>query len=351
MPKTERDIIEKINPKASLLGPDSVQKVVDVVKAAINGEKIVCLDEIKKPKLCIPRVRKNSVIHITPVASGCLSNCSYCCVKFARGRLFSYPPELIVEEIKQALKEGCKEIWITSQDNGCYGLDTNTNLPELLKQITKINGRFFIRVGMMSPTFVKNFTKELVEAYKSEKIFKFLHLPVEAGSDRVLKLMKRGYRTKDFLNIVKEFRKEFPLLTLATDIIVGFPGEKTKDFEMTVKLIKEVKPDVVNISKFGVRPGTEAEKMRQLPYKVVKKRSAKLTQIVKKLQLKQNKKWLDWKGNILVDEIGKKGTFIGRNFAYKPVVIHSSQNLLGKFVKVRITDVKATYLIGKQSET
>jgi MiaB/RimO family radical SAM methylthiotransferase len=245
------------------------------------------------------------------------------------------------------LKEGCKEIWITSQDNGCYGLDTNTNLPELLKQITKINGRFFIRVGMMSPTFVKIFTKELVEAYKSEKIFKFLHLPVEAGSDRVLKLMKRGYKTKDFLNIVKEFRKKFPLLTLATDIIVGFPGEKTKDFEMTVKLIKEVKPDVVNISKFGVRPGTEAEKMRQLPYKVVKKRSARLTQIVKKLQLKQNKKWLDWKGNILVDEIGKKGTFIGRNFAYKPVVIHSSQNLLGKFVKVRITDITSTYLIGK----
>jgi tRNA A37 methylthiotransferase MiaB len=98
MPKTERDIIEKINPKASLLGPDSVQKVVDVVKAAINGEKIVCLDEIKKPKLCIPRVRKNPIIHITPVASGCLSNCSYCCVKFARGRLFSYPPELIVKD-------------------------------------------------------------------------------------------------------------------------------------------------------------------------------------------------------------------------------------------------------------
>lgn len=284
MPKTEKRIIERINPKASLLGPDSIEKIVDVAYATMQGKKVVFLEDLRRPKVCLPRIRKNPKIGIVEISSGCLSNCSYCIVKFARGRLHSYPVEKIVDEVKRAIKDGCTEIWLTSQDNGCYGLDIGNSLPELLNEVCKVDGDFTIRVGMMNPTHVKQITDELIDAYKDKKILKFLHLPVQSGSNKILKSMKRGYTVEDFLHIVKKFRKEFPGIRLVTDIIVGFPGETEYDFKKTIELIKKIKPNKVNISKFMPRPGTEAEKMKQLDVKTIKKRSVLLANLVKRIK-------------------------------------------------------------------
>jgi len=333
MPKTEKRTIEKINPDASLVGPNSLEKISDAVKSALSNEKVVFTKDLKKPKLCMPRVRKNRVIEICEIASGCLSNCSYCETKFARGKLFSYPKDLIVKEIKSSLNQGCKEIWLTSQDCGCYGKDRNSSLPELLQTVCKIKGKFFIRIGMMNPTYVKHMLDDLIDLYDSEKIFKFLHLPVQSGANRILKGMKRGYSTRDFKSIVKKFKKEFSFLTLSTDVIVGFPEERNEDFQETIKLIREVKPDIVNISKFGSRPGTEAAKMEQLSREKINKRTKKLVELVEKIKLNNNQKWLNWKGEVLIDEIGKKGGLIGRNFAYKPVL---TEGKLGTFKEVKI---------------
>jgi MiaB-like tRNA modifying enzyme len=346
MPKTDYKIIEKINPKASMLGPDSIEKIVNVACATIEGKKIVFLKNLRKPKLCLPRVRKNSVIGIVPISTGCLSNCSYCSVKFARGKLFSYPVKMIVEEANQAINNGCRELYITSQDNGCYGKDINSSLPELLNKICEVEGKFFIRVGMVNPLHIKQILNELIDVYRNEKIFKFLHLPVESGSDNILELMNRGYKVKDFISIVEKFRKKFPLLTLSTDVIVGFPEETERDFNKTLELIEKTKPDIVNISKFGSRPRTEAAKMRQLDRKIINKRSIILTKLVKKTCFENNKKWLGWEGDCLVDEKGiKENTWIGRNFAYKPIVIRSKKNLLGKFISVKITNATFHTLI------
>ncbi|MHA1874357.1 MAG: tRNA (N(6)-L-threonylcarbamoyladenosine(37)-C(2))-methylthiotransferase [Candidatus Heimdallarchaeaceae archaeon] len=342
MPKTEKEVIEKINPKASLLGPDSIEKVVDVVNATLSGKKIVILKDLRKPKICLPRIRKNPVIHICEISTGCLSNCSYCEVKYARGKLFSYPTDLIAEEIRQSLKDGCKEIWLTSQDCGCWGRDFNSNLPQLLDKISKIDGKFFIRIGMMNPLHTKDIVDELIDSYKSEKIFKFLHLPVQSGSDRILEKMNRGYRVRDFIEIVRRFREEFSSMTLWTDVIVGFPGETEEDFKKTIALIKKIKPDVVNISKFGPRPGTEAAKMKQLPSELINKRSKKLTKVVKKIQLKKNEGWVGWEGEVLIDEVNKN--FIGRNFAYKPIILKEGK--LGKFKRIKITHSSSTSLFG-----
>jgi len=333
MPKTEKRTIEKINPDASLVGPNSLEKISDAVKSALSNEKVVFTKDLKKPKLCMPRVRENRVIEICEIASGCLSNCSYCETKFARGKLFSYPKDLIVKEIKSSLNQGCKEIWLTSQDCGCYGKDRNSSLPELLQTVCKIKGKFFIRIGMMNPTYVKHMLDDLIDLYDSEKIFKFLHLPVQSGANRILKGMKRGYSTRDFKSIVKKFKKEFSFLTLSTDVIVGFPEERNEDFQETIKLIREVKPDIVNISKFGSRPGTEAAKMEQLSREKINKRTKKLVELVEKIKLNNNQKWLNWKGEVLIDEIGKKGGLIGRNFAYKPVL---TEGKLGTFKEVKI---------------
>jgi len=333
--KTQRNVVERIAPFASLLGPDSIQKVVDAAKETLEGKKVVFLKDSREPKLCIPKTRRNSVINIVPIGQGCLSCCSYCSIKFARGDLSSYPSDLIVKEIEKSIKEGCKEIWITSQDNSCYGLDRDENLPGLLRKICEIEGEFFVRVGMMNPTHMKPILKDLIEVYKFDKMFKFLHIPVQSGSDEILKLMNRGYSVKDFIETVEKFRAEIPELTLSTDIIVGFPEEKNSDFDLTVGLLEKVKPDTVNISKFGARPRTKAAGMVQLERKIVNERAKFLHDLAKKTSLAKNESWIGWEGKVLVDEKAKNG-FVGRNFAYKPIFIKTDEKIFGKIIEIQV---------------
>lgn len=348
MTKTDRKTIEKINPNASMIGPDSIEKIVDVVNFMIQNKKVIFLGDLRKPKVCLPKLRKNQAINIIPISIGCLGNCSYCSVKFARGKLFSYPTDLIVKEAKQAIQDGCKELWITSEDNGCYGVDIETSLASILSELVEINGKFFIRVGMMNPSHINSILDRLIDVYSNEKIFKFLHLPIQSFSPKVLEAMKRGYQPQTAIDIVDRFYKQFINLTFSTDIIVGFPGETDSDFEETLKFIEKIKPDIVNISKFGAHPFTEAAKLKQLMPSTIRKRSKELFELSRKISLEKNQRWLDWKGEILIDEKGiKNGTWVGRNFAYKPIIIHGKNKLLGKFMNVKVIDAKSNYLIGK----
>ena len=344
--KVRRNEIEKINPKASLLSPDWVERVEEAATASIAGKKIVLLEDVKKPKLSLPRYRINPVIAIVQIGRGCLSNCSYCEEPY-RGKLFSYPLHAIVKEVKSALEEGCREVWLTSLDNGCYGFDLGVNLTQLLDAVCKLDGKFFIRVGMANPSHVSKILDNLVQTYRDEKVYKFLHIPIQSASDSILKLMKRGYRLKDFLKIVKRFREEFVYLTLSTDVIVGFPGESSKDFRKTLEFVKRVEPDIVNLSKFGPHPGTVAATMPQLKRETINKRTKRLFETIRKVQLRKNEKWIGWKGEILVDEKGKNNSFVGRNFAYKPIVVESKKNLLGKFLEVKVVDARSNYLLGE----
>ena len=346
MPLVQLKEIRKTCPKASIIGLN-IEDIIKIVKKIERNEKIILVKRGKRPKVCIEKVRRNPVISITQISEGCLGNCAYCIVKLIKGKINCFPPELILKDIKKSLKDGCKEIWITSQDNAAYDFN-GLKLPELLNEITKIKGNFRVRIGMMNPKNVLPILNELIDAYKSEKIFKFLHLPVQSGSNKVLKLMGRGYKIEDFLKIVKAFRKEFPKLTLSTDIIVGFPGETKKDFEKSIKLIEKTKPDIVNLSKFGPRPGTKAEKMEKIPEKEIKKRSAEIAKIINKIKIEKNKEWVDWEGEILIDEKGTENSWVGRNFAYKPIIIKSNKNLLGKFVRVKVLESKLNYLVGFQ---
>ncbi|MEM5772784.1 MAG: tRNA (N(6)-L-threonylcarbamoyladenosine(37)-C(2))-methylthiotransferase [Candidatus Aenigmatarchaeota archaeon] len=347
MAKTDSKLIEKINPKASLIAPENVERIVDAANAALRGERVVLIQDSKKPKLGLPRCRRNPFVAIVQIARGCTSNCSYCYEPY-RSKLLSYPLEGIVEEVKKALADGCREIWLTSLDCGCYGFDIGTNLAELLIEICKLEGKFFVRVGMANPLHAKKILNKLIEAYQDEKVFKFLHLPLQSGSDKVLKLMKRGYKAKDFVEIVKKFRKAFPKLTLSTDIIAGFPSETEKDFLATKKILEKVKPDVVNLSKFGARPRTEAAKMKQLNAKTISERSLELSKLIKKISFEKNKLWIGWKGEALVDEIGKKGSFVARNFAYKPIVLKTREEIFGKFVEVEVEEARENFLFGKK---
>ena len=344
MPKASQKTIEKLNSDANMIGPDSIENIIDIVNATIQRRKVFFLKDLRRPKICLPKVRLNPVIGIVPISIGCLGDCSYCSVKFAKGKLFSYPKEKIVEEVKNATEGECKEIWVTSQDNSCYGKDIGSSLPELLNEICNIDGEFSVRVGMMNPIHIKDILDGLIESYKNKKIFKFLHMPVQSGSNEILEKMKRGYKVEDFIKILEKFRKETPNLTLSTDIIVGFPDETEEDFRQTTSLIEKVRPDIVNISKFGVRPKTEAAKLNKLDIKVVNERSSILHNLVKKIGLENNKRWIGWKGKALVDEKTKNG-FIARNFSYKPIVIKSRKNIFGKIIEIEVKDATTNCLI------
>lgn len=337
--------LKEIAPEASFVSTHHIKEITKAVADIQKGEIIELIGETKEIKLCLPKIRNNPVRNIVQIASGCNSNCSYCITRFAKGELFSYPKELIIKEISMAVENGCKEIWLTSQDNSCYGFDSDTNLPELLNSLPK--GKFLVRIGMMNPRnfLEKDFIKNLIEAYKSEKIYKFLHLPVQSGSDNILKKMNRGYKSKNFKRIVSEFRKEFPKLNLWTDVIVGFPSESKADFEKTLEMLKEVKPDYTNISQYGVRPRTKASKLKQISSEEKKKRSRIISELTREISLEKNKEWIDWKGKVLITD--KKETWLGRNFAYKPVLINSKEKLLGKFINVKIIDATQTSLIGE----
>jgi tRNA A37 methylthiotransferase MiaB len=198
---------------------------------------------------------------------------------------------------------------------------------------------------MVNPRgFSNSFLEGLLKAYESPKVFKFLHIPLQSGDDEVLKLMNRGYTVEEFRDIVSQFRRKFPQLTLATDIICGHPGESEEAHRRTIRLLEEIRPDIVNVSKFFPRPGTPAQEMNPLPSWKVKERTRKLAQICRNIAWDKNRKWLGWKGEILVEEKGRGDSWIGRNIAYKPVAVKSTENLLGRFLEVRVVETFSTHL-------
>ncbi|MEM1514671.1 MAG: tRNA (N(6)-L-threonylcarbamoyladenosine(37)-C(2))-methylthiotransferase [Thermoproteota archaeon] len=349
LPKINFKAIMRVAPNVSaILDPYSVDKIVLALKTAEKGERgRVFFSEKPMVKPEQPKIRLNKVIEIVPISEGCLGACAYCCVRFARGKLFSYPRELIVNRLKLAVSEGAKEIWLTSQDNGAYGLDIGTSLVELLKECCNIEGKFLVRVGMMNPNHAIKMLPELIEVYKNEHIFKFLHVPVQSGDDDVLRTINRKYTIKEFKCIIESFRREIQDITIATDIICGFPTESKEAFERTLRLIEDVRPDIVNISKFFPRPNTPAAKMRQIDNREVSLRSRLATDLVNRISFEMNMRWAGWEGEILVDEKGPGDSWIGRNHAYKPIVIKSEKNLLGKFINVRITEAHTNYLEAK----
>jgi len=321
LPKADKDRVENMFPSVSLLGPQSIDRTIDVVKSALAGNKIAILDDSTSNKINIPKIRLNPIVGIVEIATGCMSECTFCQTKLAKGEIRSYPPGEILRQIKHDLQDGCKEIWLTSTDNGCYGKDIGSNIAELLELCCGLDLHYRLRTGMMNPMHLSSVIKDLVEVYEhNENIYKFLHIPVQSGSDRILRKMKRGHSVKTYREVVKAFRSRIPEITIATDIIVGFPSETEDDFEMTLQLIKDTQPDVVNSSKYSARPKTAAANLKQLGSDTIKRRTDRLHRLVKEISSTRNSMWIGWQGDIIVDELNNN-SIIGRNYAYKSVMI------------------------------
>jgi len=341
----------------AVVGPASGERIVEAVRRVLNGETYVDLQDSlrSKPALSLPRVSVNPLILVVPIAYGCIGECSYCSVRFARGRLRSFSITEVLDCVNRNLSEGVKEFWFTGQDVASYGLDSGVGIIDLLRKVCYIteHGEFWVRVGMSTPSSLQPLVEEFADFLSDHKghgrVFEFLHIPVQSGDDGVLRLMRRRYSVEDFRHIIATFRHVLPCITIATDVIAGFPGESKHAFWNTVQLIKEIKPDIVNLSKFFARPGTEAEKMQEkVELGELKRRTETLARLVRKVGLEKNEAWIGWSGQILIDEKGKDScSWVGRNFAYKPVVVHCKEDLSGRSVNVRIAEAYQSHLLGE----
>jgi MiaB-like tRNA modifying enzyme len=330
-----RDKAERVAPSAVFIAPgdlESFSRFVDSFGAGLKA----------KP-------RKRESYCIVPIATGCRGACSYCITRIARGDLKSRPAGAIVETVKHAASTGPREIQLTAQDTAAYGCDIGTDLPTLVGQVCRIPLDFRLRVGMMNPKSALPLAERIAEMYLEPKVFKFVHLPVQSASDRLLEHMERDYTVDDFRSIVRTVRKLVPRTTISTDLIVGYPDESEADHKKNLSLIKEIEPDIVNVTRFSPRPGTKAaEAERQIVGWRAKDRSRELTELKFGVALERNIAWKDVTFDALATERGKDRSTILRSDEYKQVVIRETLPL-GKYYEVKVVDATPTYLIGART--
>ena len=319
----------------------NVYDIVEAVEKVKKGESVNLIADTKNNKLCYPR-QGDGVVALIPISEGCLGSCTYCAARLARGHLFSYPVDSIVKTARQALSQGYKELQLTSQDTGCYGMDHGTRLPSLLDALVSLEGTFKIRVGMMNPNHVSDILDDLIEVYHDPKIFTFLHVPVQSGNDEILEKMNRKYTVDKFKEICSTFRRAFPHLCLWTDIIAGFPTETEEQFQDTLGLVESTTPDKINVTRYSPRPNTPAALMKQIPGWIKKERSRALHRLRMEISYSINRRYVGKSYEVLIDRKGVvPSTMIGRTFNYKPVVCRGNR---GEFKEVTIIGAHATYL-------
>lgn len=336
MAAAQRDLVQGVVPRALLLPPRKWPQIVDLL-----GAGTACGDRAAKVET------EGFGWHdaIVPIAQGCAGRCTYCITRVARGRVASYSVERLVAQVRRHIDRGAREIKLTGQDTAAYGLDTGTSLARLVEAVVAVPGEFRVRVGMADPLTVLPIVDDLIDAYGSEKVFKFLHLPVQSGDDGILEAMKREYTVAEFEAIARAFRRAYPELTLSTDVIVGFPGETEEQFEATMNLVRRVRPDIVNVTRFSPRAGTPAAAMaNHVVGWRVKERSRRLTRLRFDVAREIHESFVGRDFQVLITEAGK-GTWLARTPEYRQVVLHEDVTV-GDFAMTHIDGVTPTDLHG-----
>ena len=288
---------------------------------AVCTPTIISSDAVREASRRI-RTAPGGSVAIVQVAQGCAGRCTYCLTRVARGPLKSFSADEILAEIAMHADAGTPEIQITAQDVSSWGRDAGTSLPALLRAVDQLPGHFMIRIGMMNPATVREILDDLVDAFASDHIFKFLHLPVQSGSDRILDRMGRAYTVADYEEIVTAFKNRYPKITLATDMIVGFPGETEEDFSESLELIERVRPNKVNITRYSQRPFTPLSSEKNFPDWVKKNRSRSMNTRAEKIYAAVNKGYLEQQVPFVVTETIKKGSVMARSPGYLGIVIN-----------------------------
>ena len=331
----------------SLVGIRQIHNIVQVVEEALHDNALQLTSNDEMPPLNLPRVRKNPFLEILPINRGCLNTYASAKNKKMPASLVSYPVAEIVEAAKKAVSQGVKEIWLTSQDTFGYGLDLGTDLAVLLDQLVNIPGDFKIKVGTGNPNHMSKISTKLVELYKNPKLFKYLHLPLQAGHDQTLKAMRQQFTVEEYLQTINLFKREIPEINLITDITVGYPTETEEHYWGTLEVVRKITPDHINISRFSASPENPAADLPELPEEVINHRAKVLTDIFQNVSKLRNERWLDWKGEITIEQKGTEaGQWLGRNNSFKQVIIEGNYKI-GDTIKIIITRAETFGLRGK----
>ena len=296
----------------------------------------------------IPVKRDNKYTAWVNIQYGCDKFCTYCIVPYTRGKQRSRRPEDIIMEVRELYNNGYQEVTLLGQNVNAYGkdLDINYDFATLLGEVSQTG---IPRVRFMT-SHPWDFTDKMIEVIsKCENIMPYIHLPIQSGSDRILKLMGRKYTKKEYLELVKKIRDKIPGVSITTDIIVGFPGETEEDFLETLEVVNLVKYDLAYTFIFSPREGTPASKMKdETSVEVKKERLNRLNELINKYALESNKKMLDKTVDVLITgESLKKGKYMGYSDNMKLVNVKGDESCIGKIVPVKIMDAKTWSLDGE----
>ncbi|WP_319579592.1 tRNA (N(6)-L-threonylcarbamoyladenosine(37)-C(2))-methylthiotransferase [uncultured Methanospirillum sp.] len=286
-------------------------------------------------------------VAVVQIGSGCLGHCTYCITRLARGHIRSVPQDEILSQIRSAVLGGVVEIRLTGQDLSAYGYDLGEpSLPALLREIGKISGNFYVRLGMMNPATLLPIIHDVADALDNDHIFSFVHLPVQSGSDQVLQRMGREYSSSTYLEMVEIIRKRTPGISIATDVITGFVAESEEEFRATRNLITILKPDALNVTRYSYRPGSTASRSGELPDRIRKDRSRELVRIGYSILKEKKRELVGRSEEVIITEKLKPGTVMGRTRSYTGVVIGEDLPVGTKYL-VEFTDERTHYLLGR----
>jgi MiaB-like tRNA modifying enzyme len=331
-----------------MISPTNINDIAKVVHNVMKGKKISVMADNKLDKaIAIDRAAGDGISCIIPISEGCLGSCTYCATRLARKALISFNEEAIVSQIKAQVLSGCREIQLTSQDLAVYGMEKGKqDLPSLLKSIARLDYDFKVKLGMMNPGWSVRIIEDLFEVLSDSHYYKFLHIPLQSGNDHLLSKMNRGYSANDYITITDKMRSSFKDGIIATDIIVGHPLETDEMFEDTMKVVAESRPDIIHIFKFSKRPGTIDSGLDDLPDRVKKERSRKLTRLFHAINEERNRTFVGEEKEVLVVE-KRENSYLSRDISGRAVILKEGSFLIGSRIKVLIISSKWNYLEGR----
>ncbi len=339
----------------AVIGPQSYQNVPKIL-AKLNDRKkklnFTDFDVVEKfDKLNLLKNTDSKISSFITIQEGCDKFCNFCVVPYTRGPEHSRSPEEILKEANQLILNGTKEITLLGQNVNAYNFTRQGEtfrLSDLIMSLDSIKELKRIRYTTSHP---KDMTKDLIECYKkTKKLMPFLHLPVQSGSNKILKNMNRKHTRNEYLNIIKDLIKIRPDITFSSDFIVGYPGESNEDFLETISLIKEI--NFINSFSFiyNPRPGTPTYNYESVKKEVQKKRLSVLQNLLKNIQIKQNKSKVGKLEEVLVENKMKNQTqYFGRAKNLTPVIINNAnENDVGKVINIKIEDYNRNILFGSK---
>ncbi len=334
-----------------VLGTSAINGLPKLLLDTLNGAGFEAdIAEYDDFSETVEQVRGSTFKASVPIMFGCNNFCTYCIVPYVRGRERSRRPEDIIAEVEGLVKDGYKEIMLLGQNVNSYGNDLGGEMtfPQLLRKLNEIEGDFWIRFMSSHP---KDASKELIDAiFDCEKVAKHLHLPVQSGSNDVLRRMNRRYTAEKYLGIVGEIRRRDPEFSLTTDLIVGFPDESAEDFEATLDIMKTVKYDNIYSFIYSKRSGTKAAEMPDAVSDEEKgARMRRLLEVQREISTEFYKRFIGRRMRVLVDDKAKKreGFLTGKSSEFIIVEFEGDSSLIGQFVDVEITGAMNWAVVGK----